>query len=392
MTDRHWVSFSFGCLCLLGASNLGIAQVSLVGTVRIPGTATDKSGLEGTLETGTPQNAFGGFSAIEYSGNKDRYFVLSDRGAGDGAASFKCRFHEIEFSASNVSSRGRLELINTTLLRDHEGRSLVGSLEPMKKWDGSGHAPSLDPEGIRKSAENLFMVSDEYGPSIDWFDRDGFLKKSLPIPDHFRLSEKLSPAMTRGTFTNRGIEGISLSPDNRWLVAAMQGPLVQDGRIENSKCLGLATRWLVYDLQNGGTKEWLYLLDDESTGLSEVLAIDDQRFLALERDSKAGSKAKIKRIHLVDASQATDVSSVSSFRNGVPNGHRAVSKRLLIDLMLPEYGLSGDATPEKPEGLAWGPLPNEGKRLLVVCFDNDFEPEQDSILQAFLVDERQLKR
>jgi hypothetical protein len=65
---------------------------------------------------------------------------------------------------------------------------------------------------------------------------------------------------------------------------------------------------------------------------------------------------------------------------------------LLIDLMLPEYGLSGDATPEKPEGLAWGPLPNEGKRLLVVCFDNDFEPEQDSILQAFLVDERQLKR
>jgi hypothetical protein len=94
----------------------------------------------------------------------------------------------------------------------------------------------------------------------------------------------------------------------------------------------------------------LYLLDDESTGLSEVLAIDDQRFLALERDSKAGSKAKIKRIHLVDASQATDVSSVSSFRNGVPNGHRAVSKRLLIDLMLPEYGLSGDATPKGLHG------------------------------------------
>ncbi len=392
MTDRHWVSFCFGFFCLSGVSNLGIAQVSLVGTVRIPGTAKDKSGLDGTLETGTPHNAFGGFSAIEYSGNKDRYFVLSDRGAGDGAASFKCRFHEIEFSADNVPSRGRLELINTTLLRDHEGRSLMGSLEPMKEWDGSGHAPSLDPEGIRRSAENLFVVSDEYGPSIDWFDRDGLLKKSLPIPDHFRLSEKLSPPMTRGTFTNRGIEGISLSPDNRWLVAAMQGPLVQDGRIENSKCLGLATRWLVYDLQNGGTKEWLYLLDDESTGLSEVLAIDDQRFLALERDSKAGNKAKIKHIYLVDASQATDVSSVSSFRNGIPEGHRAMSKRLLIDLMLPEYGLSGDATPEKPEGLAWGPSPNEGKRLLVVCFDNDFEPEQDSILQAFLVDERQLKR
>jgi hypothetical protein len=368
------------------------AQVSLVATVRIPGTVSDKSGLVGTLETGTPQNALGGFSAIDYSGQKDRYFVLSDRGAGDGAASFQCRFHEIEFSIGNQPSEARFELVNTRLLRNRDGRSLVGSLEPMKKWDGGGHAPSLDPEGIRRSAENHFVVSDEYGPSVDWFDEDGLLKKSMPIPDHFRLSEKLSPPMTRGTYTNRGIEGISLSPDNRWLVAAMQGPLVQDGRIENNKCLGLATRWLVYDLQNGGTKEWLYLLDDESTGLSEVLAIDDQRFLTLERDSKAGSKAKIKHIYLVDASQATDVSSVSSFRNGIPEGHRAMSKRLLIDLMLPEYGLSGDATPEKPEGLAWGPSTKNGQRLLVVCFDNDFEPEQDSLLQAFLIDERQLNR
>lgn len=392
MAYRHWGFYCISCLLLVGMSCIAGAQVRLIGTVRIPGTANDTSNLTGTLETGTPQNALGGFSAIEYSGSKDRYFVLSDRGAGDGAASFQCRFHEIEFSTENHPSEGRFELIHTTLLRNRDGSNLLGSLKPMQAWDGKGHAPSLDPEGIRRSADGLFVISDEYGPSIDWFDREGLLQKSLSIPDHFKLSEKLSPPMTRGTYTNRGIEGISLSPDGRWLIAAMQGPLVQDGRIENNKCLGLATRWLVCDLQNGATKEWLYLLDDESTGLSEVLAIDDCRFLALERDSKAGSKAKIKRIHLVDASQATDVSSVSSLRNGAPEGHRAMTKRLLIDLMLPEYGLSGDATPEKPEGLAWGPATADGKRLLVVCFDNDFEPEQDSILQAFLVDELQLKR
>ena len=392
MSYHLWMSFSCYCFFFFGTACTGSAQVSLVGTVRIPGTAQDKSGLDGTLETGTPQNALGGFSAIDYSGTENRYFVLSDRGAGDGAASFQCRFHEIEFSAGSLTSKGRFELLSTTILRNQDRRGLLGSLEPMKKWDGKGHAPSLDPEGIRRTTDDLFVISDEYGPSIDWFDRDGILKKSLPIPDHFRLSEKLSPPMTRGTFSNRGIEGISLSPDGRTLVAVMQGPLVQDGRIENNKCLGLATRWIVCDLQSGKTKEWLYLLDDESTGLSEVLSIDDQRFLALERDSKAGSKAKIKRIHLVDASQATDISSVSSLRDGIPEGHRALSKRLLIDLMLPEYGLSGDATPEKPEGLAWGPSTIEGKRLLVVCFDNDFEPEQDSIVQAFLVDERQWKR
>lgn len=363
------------------------AQVSLVGMVRIPGTESDKSGLDGILETGTPQNALGGFSAIEYAGEKERYFVLSDRGAGDGAASFSCRFHEIDFSARGGKTSGSFTLVRTTLLRTRAGDCFKGSLAPIREWDGTGHPPSLDPEGIRYASGDRLVISDEYGPSLDFFGRDGTLLDSVPVPEHFRLSEKRTPPMTRGTFSNRGIEGISLTPNGGCLVAAMQGPLVQDGRIENNKCLGLATRWLVYDLRGGPPKEWLYLLDDESTGVSEVLAIDDQRFLALERDSKSGSKAKIKRIHFVDASRATDVSDVPSLREGIPSGHRALDKRLLIDLMSPEYGLSGEATPEKPEGMAWGPSPREGQRLLVICFDNDFMPEQDSILMAFLVDE-----
>jgi hypothetical protein len=386
MTSSRIVRLAITCswICFAQAA---CAQMSLVGVVRIPGTQSDKSGLDGTLETGTPRNALGGFSAIEYAGDKDRYFVLSDRGAGDGAASFFCRLHEIDFSPGDGKTFGGFALVRTTLLRTRAGEFFKGSLEPIRSWNGSGHAPSLDPEGIRYASGDRLVISDEYGPSLDWFDRDGALRDSLPVPDHFRLSEKLSPPMTRGTFPNRGIEGISLTPNGRCLVAAMQGPLVQDGRIESNKCLGLATRWLVYDLRGGPPKEWLYLLDDESTGVSEVLAIDDQRFLALERDSKSGNKAKIKRIHFVDASQATDVSAVPSLRAGIPSGHRALDKRLLIDLMSPEYGLSGEATPEKPEGMAWGPSPREGQRLLVICFDNDFMPEQDSILMAFLVDE-----
>jgi len=367
------------------AAHTATAQVTLVGQVKISGKEMDRSGLSGTLETGTPQNALGGFSAIEYSGAKNRYLVLSDRGAGDGAASFQCRFHEIEFAMGATTADARWELLSTSLLRTQEGRSYTGSLEPIRSWDGLGHPPSLDPEGIRYSREGMVVISDEYGPSIDWFDREGLYQRSVPVPEHFRLSEKLFPPMTRGAFTNRGMEGLSLTPDGRRLVAVMQGPLVQDGRIEKNKCLGLATRWLVHDLQTGKAMEWLYSLDDESTGVSEVLAVDDRRFLVLERDSKSGIEAKIKRIHLVDSSQATDISGVPSLRGGTPEGHRSLEKKLLIDLMLPEYGLSGAATPEKPEGLAWGPLGQDGSRLLVVCFDNDFEPERESILLAFRI-------
>ncbi len=379
-TIRLAIFFWFFCV-----SHTATAQVTLVGQVRIPGDAMDRSGLSGTLETGTPQSALGGFSAIEYSGAKNRYLVLSDRGAGDGAASFQCRFHEIEFEIGTTAADAKWELLGTSLLRSQEGRPYTGSLEPMRIWNGLGHPPSLDPEGIRYTSAGLVVISDEYGPSIDWFDREGLFRSSVPVPEHFRLSEKLSPPMTRGAFTNRGMEGLSLTPDGRRLVAVMQGPLVQDGRIEKNKCLGLSTRWLVHDLQTGKAVEWLYSLDDESTGVSEVLAVDDRRFLVLERDSKAGVEAKIKRIHLVDSSQATDVSGVRSLRTGTPEGHRSLDKKLLIDLMLPEYGLSGAATPEKPEGLAWGPLDQDGSRLLVVCFDNDFEPERESILLAFRI-------
>lgn len=376
------VAVLVGCVVFCGATE---AQVTLVGHVRIPGTTIDKSGLSGTLETGTPQNALGGFSAIEYSGANNRYFVLSDRGAGDGAASFACRFHEIDFTVGETSAETTWDLSSTTLLRSPEGHRFTGSLEPMKRWDGTSHAPSMDPEGIRATSDGRLVISDEYGPTIDYFHRDGWLAKSFPVPERFRLSEKLSPPMTRGTFTNRGMEGLSFSPDGRWLVAAMQGPLVQDGRIEKNKCLGIATRWLVVDLRNGSTKEWLYRLDDESTGVSEILAVDDQRFLVLERDSKAGTDAKIKKIYLADASKATDLTGVASLQEGLPEGHRSLEKTMLIDLMSPEYGLSGASTPEKPEGLAWGPVNEKGNRMLVICFDNDFEPSQDSILLAFRI-------
>jgi hypothetical protein len=346
----------------------------------------DKSELNGTLESGTPHNAFGGFSAIEYSGAKNRYWLLPDRGPADGATSFQCRFHEIDFSVGSGGSNPSLELVATHILRSKDGLRISGSLEPMKTWDGLGHPPSLDPEGIRRIDDSLLAVSDEYGPTIDVLDRSGMILDSIKIPENFRLTDHLFPPRTRGTFPNRGMEGLAVARNGRILIAAMQGPLVQDGRIEKNKCLGTATRWLVFDRQSSKSQEWVYLLDDESTGVSEVLAVDDHRFLVLERDSKAGLEAKIKKIYLADASSASDVANVPSLGGGLPAGTNALTKRLLIDLMHPEYGLSGKSTPEKPEGLAWGPTYPDGSRLLVVCFDNDFDPSRESIIAAFRID------
>ncbi|MFN7738007.1 MAG: esterase-like activity of phytase family protein [Pirellula sp.] len=384
-TSSLLATLSLSSIVCLSVGSVACGQVALVGKVEIPGTSVDRSGLSGNLETNTPINAFGGLSAIDSRGAKNRYVVLSDRGAGDGAASFPCRYHDIELEVRPESGSIRFELLDSHLLSDLNGVQMTGSLEKLKNWTSPSRCPSYDPEGIRCLGSERVVISDEYGPNIDIFDRSGRMMKSVALPSRYALSERRSTPMTVGTFTNRGLEGIAVTPDQSRLVAAMQGPLVQDGRIENNKCLGLITRWFSYNLDNGESAEWVYPLDDESTGVSEVLAIDNQRYLVIERDSKFGLDAKIKKIFLADIADASDVSQVDSLKDGLGDAIRPIKKQLLIDLLNPEYGMSGEKAPEKPEGLAWGPTLPNGQRLLIVCFDNDFDPAHNTIFAAFAV-------
>jgi hypothetical protein len=360
-------------------------QVEFLGSTKLSGDLTDSSGLSGMLETNTPINAFGGLSAIDYTGKDNRYIVLSDRGAGDGAASFPCRFHVVELKLNPEQRSIEFKLDRTILLKDPAGASMTGSLSQLKAWDKPQRCPSYDPEGIRSLGDAGVVISDEYGPYIDQFSNDGKHLRNFALPTSFQLSEKFNPAFTQGAFSNRGLEGIALSPDGKTIVGAMQGPLVQDGRIEKNKCLGVWTRWIVIDSASGKSKQWAYKLDDESTGISEVLWADTNRFLVLERDSNAGDKAKTKRIYLADASGATDITQASSMRQGPPEGTVVIRKTLLIDLLNPAYGFSGSNAPEKPEGITWGPKLPDGRRLLMLCFDNDFEPANPTIFAAFAV-------
>lgn len=360
-------------------------QVEFLGATRWSGEMEDKSGLSGMLETNTPINAFGGLSAIDYTGSEDRYVVLSDRGAGDGAASFPCRYHHIILKVDTAKRSVAAQLASTTMLKDAQNHPMTGSLATLKGWNQEQRCPSYDPEGIRYLGGDGVLISDEYGPYIDRFDNRGSLTKSFRLPEAFGLSEKKNPPFVTGAFSNRGLEGVSLSPDGKTIVGAMQGPLVQDGRIENKKCYGVWTRWLVIDADTGVSKQWVYRLEDESTGVSEVLWVDDHRFLVLERDSTFGEMAKFKRIYLADASGASDVSEITSIKQGPPNDKVILRKSLLIDLLDPAYEFSGPDAPEKPEGITWGPKLADGRRLLVVCFDNDFDPSKSTIFAAFAV-------
>lgn len=379
---------------ICGLTNSVIAQhqqsnVALLAVGRLSGDSRDLSGLTGTLETDTPVDQLGGFSAIDYSGIGNRYFVLSDRGPGDGAASFPCRLHEFDLQIDFKTMSIRPKLCKTILLKNSAGQQLTGSLPAVDSSASPPQSVAFDCEGMRVLDPKSLVLSDEYGPSVRLFGMDGNQEHAWTLPTEFKLCPQPNEPAAIGAFTNRGLEGLARSVDGTKLVAAMQGPLLQDGAVEGEKCLGLNTRWLVFDRQNkhaAASKQLVYQLTDESTGVSEILAVDADRYLVIERDSKMGAEAVIKHIYLADTRGATDASAVAKLnRSDLPSGIRAISKTLLIDLRDEKFGLGGDATAEKPEGICWGPELPDGRRLLIVCVDNDFEADRQSEFYAFAI-------
>lgn len=383
---KKLITALFATSLLLTSIKSTKAQVEFLGSVRIPGTTTDLSGLTGELEGGVPVNQLGGFSAIEYSGLSDVYYVLPDRGAGDGAVSYPCRVQKVSIKVDTRSGDVQFEQLGSILLKNQKGESLIGSEARMLEWDGQGRCPSYDPEGIRITSDGHMLITDEYGPFADLFDSEGSLVRELVMPEKISLGTRRKPQFSLGTFTNRGLEGVSLIPGSDRFVAVMQGPLIQDGRVEANKCLGVKTRWILGELSSNRTREIVYSLTDETTGISEVLAVDSSRYLVLERDSNVGASALIKKIYLADLTGVTDVSNIESLLSPGSSSIKEVQKKEFIDLLNPEYGLNGEAVSGKPEGLAWGPRLPDGRRLLIVCYDNDFVPTTDSIIVAFAVD------
>src|SRR5262249_7858826 len=92
----------------------------------------------------------------------------------------------------------------------------------------------LDTEGIAYSPRtDTFWVSEEYRPSLVEVARDGtILRRLLPqgeaslftnAPDN--PAADTLPAILSRRVVNKGLEGVAITPNGKYLYAAMQGPL-----------------------------------------------------------------------------------------------------------------------------------------------------------------------
>ena len=175
-----------------------------------------------------------------------------------------------------------------------------------------------DSEGLVALPDGTFWVSDEYGPYITHFDANGFelgrLTPDKDSPDNkFHKIIGYLPAVLADRLTNKGMEGLTVTPDGKTLVGAMQSAL-QVPDLGSTKASKVAvTRIITIDLRTFKTKQYLYALDDPATtgdANSEITALSNTTFLVDERDGNFEPGAH-KTLYEVSLKGATDVSDLT---------------------------------------------------------------------------------
>lgn len=166
-------------------------------------------------------------------------------------------------------------------------------------------APSdngLDPEGLVAAKDGSFFVSDEYGPFIVHFDADG------NEIDRLNPYEGTLPAELRFRTANKGMEGLTLSPDGKTMYGVMQSALTMPDIKGKSKNVPFVRIVAIDTASMKVTGQYLYMLHSSQahTTVSEISALGNHTLLVDERDGKAGSDT-FKRLYRIDLAQATNL-------------------------------------------------------------------------------------
>lgn len=460
----------------------GFVNQGLVGVGRIPADSFDRVGPH------NDQDTLGGmFSGMCFdpttlrltdSKNKGKsyggtLYALPDRGFGDGLQDYLPRFQEVRIDISPYYGAGpapqnqvKFKLEDTVLLQYDDVTNFTGfdpdpaatafpfsfqggltfpgiTITPASLGDGR---PSIDAEGIVKMSDGTFFISDEYGPFIYHVDRKGLLLETLTPPAALmpregntfgsRVNDFSASAITDGTTSrpnsgrndNRGLEGVTVTPDETRLIAVLQSPTIQDsGSGGTQRNTAINTRILYFDIVDGSStqgkvvEEYVYQLTTTNAGppdnfrhtpISEILAVNNHILLVIERDGYGRGQIEtgrdtvvplFKKVVLVDTIGATNIAGTGYDQEkddasapgalvlpyaSLPATVVPVAAADFVDLLdtaqLAKFGMnvkahaSSDVNSigEKWEGLAIVPLNDPAAAddfLLLVGNDNDFK-------------------
>lgn len=369
------------------------AEPAFVNGLAIPGATLDAAG--GTLVN---DGRFGFFSDLYYDAERDDWWALSDRGPGGGTLPYETRVHRFKLDVDrHTGAISNFRVVGTFIFR--RGGSALDGIAPAV---GGPLGDAFDPEGIVVNPRTgHLLVSDEYGPSLYEFTKHGRLVRRFETPANLLPRDAATGAAnfasdagnTAGKRTNRGFEGLAISPDGRTAYAMLQSAMLDEGGGD-----GTLNRIVAFDTRTGRAKaQYAYRMEGSSQGrgISALVALNDREFLVLERNNRGvGVDANLaspnKKVFKIDLTGATDVSAINLLT--APAGSwTPVTKTATswLDLALPatlahpSLASLGGVSPEKWEGLAIGPRLKDGSHLVLAGTDNDFSVTQNATAVQF---------
>ncbi len=352
----------------LGADTVTIGGLTyvnkgLVGVGRLPADLRDKFGE--TFGSGSGMAVDAKSWMRTPAGYQGTFYMLPDRGYNiGGTTDYRARLNKLTITftpladpaAVPVAERQKsvaATLADSILLTDAGGESLTG-LDPAddgirraaKGFPDLPQAPngrvSIDAESLALLPDGGFFIGDEYGPYVYRFSPAGRMIEAIRPPeafipqrkgrDHFSSNNPgpgaqapAPPNPETGRQNNQGFEGLTLTPDGKLLVVALQSATRQDGG--NAPETRRYTRLLYYDLSDLDrprlVREHMVPLPvfDTADGKrsvaaqSELLALGETRFLLLCRDvgngyGMDGTTSRYRTIEIIDTAQATNIAGM----------------------------------------------------------------------------------
>ncbi|WP_345224618.1 esterase-like activity of phytase family protein [Hymenobacter koreensis] len=334
---------------------------------------------------GYGNTTLGGFSGIDYRADNNTYYLMSD----DPANLQPVRYYTatMAFDQSNFTG---VTITGVTTLKRPDGTNFPNA--------AADRYNVIDPEGIRYDPATSRLIWSSEGarnvavtpnvlinPFLREANLDGTHVNEYLLPPLFRVQ-----ATDNGTRSNGSFEGLSITPNGRFLFTAQEEPIYEDGPRADVGVANSPIRLVKYDkATRQPVAQYAYKLDAvhlapnpsnqfRLNGVVEVLALSDTKLLAMERSFAVGATPDYAvKIYEIDLAGATDVANLNALQGAT---YTAVTKRLVLDV-----ATTGVPRIDNLEGMTFGPKLANGRYSLVLVSDDNFSNAQTTQFLVFEV-------
>lgn len=262
--------------------------------------------------------------------HKNQFYALTDRGPNtdynvnnDHGKMFLDPSYTPRIGLFEIDPQGKINKLKEILLKTPTGKPITGlpnqffGATKEIAYDRNGQLLAtgtdefgLDTEALVALKDGTFWVSDEYGPHLVHFNAEGIEidRINAYADDQRRVRGYLLPLEYANRRQNRGMEGLSITPDQKTLVGIMQSTMSNPDASVNQSDL---TRIVMINLETRQIAQYLYRQEvgQKVHSNTSMTALSQSSFLVAERDDDfyKDNPNAFKRIFKIDLQHASNL-------------------------------------------------------------------------------------